>query len=518
MEVPFLRLGVDDLGVVRIEDAREPVPSLDVGPVAVEDAFLGERPAGADPVQVVLQASADPIGDRLVEVDPVELAGGEAIQVLPALGAVEALVDASIGAEDQALGAARIDLERVKVGVDFSGAVLAERLAAVFRDVEGEAENVDALGVLGVHADLREVEGPRVQLAAAAPALSAVVRAEDAAHLARDVVDPAGSALARLDDGVDDLRIPAVDREADPAGRAGKARRKLRPGRPSVGRLENAAEVPAVGRVGTRGKGPGLTLPGIERGVERVGAGGIQDDVAAAHPIRIGRRGLQGGAPGLAAVARDVEAPLSAPRPEVAERRDPGDVRVRGVDHDAGDRARALQPDVLPGLAAVLGEVDAVAPGRAVAIVALAAADPDRLRIRRRHGDGADRSDRFFLEDPGEGPAVVGRLRDAAAREPHVEDVGVRGIEGDLGDAPAHHRRPDRAGLQGLQAGLVEARGGGRGRCGRLLGHGEDDGGEQAQHRQDDPPHQCSFRKTGERISAARRDSAGSGTKISIGG
>ncbi len=419
---------------------------------------------GPDPVQVVLQAAADPVGDARVEAQPVELARREAVQVLPGLPAVEALVGAAVGPEQQALRAPRIDRERVVVRVDLLEAVLAEGLAAVLRDVERVAEHVDAVGILGVDADLREVERPRIETARSRPALASVLRAEDAAAAAPDLVDVVRARFVGLNDGVEDLRVLGRDREPDARRAGGQSVAELLPGRAAVARLEDAADVLSVRGRGARREGPGRPLTGVEHGVDRARIGGIEGDLAAADPIRVGGRRLQRRPPGLAAVVRDVEPALAPRRPEVAERGDPGRLRVFRMDGDSRDRPRGLQSHVGEGLAAVRREVDAVSPGRAVPVVAFSRADPQRLRVRGRDGDGADRGDGLLLEDPLERAAVVRGLREASGREADVEDVGVLGVERDVGDPSAHHRRPDRPGLEGLEARRLEE---GRRRSGR---------------------------------------------------
>src|SRR6185436_5019539 len=118
--------------------------------------------------------------------------------VLPRLRPVEALVDAAVGAQEQALRRAGVDGQGVAIGVHALGAVLTPGLPPVLRDVDHEAEDVDDLVVRGIHADLAEVERARVQLALALPRLSRVVGAEDAAPLAVGLAEVAGAALLAL--------------------------------------------------------------------------------------------------------------------------------------------------------------------------------------------------------------------------------------------------------------------------------------------------------------------------------
>src|SRR4029077_17481446 len=154
------------------------------GPVTVPDAVLRPGVARTDPGLVVLQSAADPVGRALVYVDPIVLPGGEAVLELPGLAAVHALVESAIGAEQQATGPARIDDEVVIVGVDVLEPVLPPGLPSVLRDVDDEAEDVDALVVGRVDADLAEVERARIEPAHPGPVLARIVRAEHPTGLA----------------------------------------------------------------------------------------------------------------------------------------------------------------------------------------------------------------------------------------------------------------------------------------------------------------------------------------------
>ena len=235
MDVPLLRFRVDDVRVAGIEDAVEAVPAPDRDPVGVDDSVLGPRPARADPVLVVLQPAADTVRGAEVHVDAIELAGRHPGEVLPAFARLVALVEAAVGAEQKPLGVARVDGERVGVGVDLLEEVLTERPASVVGDVQGEAEDVHAFVVRGIDADLAEVERARVERARARPGLSAVVGPEHPAAPAAHLVDAARARLVALHDRVHDLRVLGVDGEADaprgggqPAGRA-CARSRRRP-------------------------------------------------------------------------------------------------------------------------------------------------------------------------------------------------------------------------------------------------------------------------------------------------
>ena len=127
------------------------------------------------------KAAVDPVRLAHVHGDAVELADRQVLRMLPVLPAVERQEDAAVAAGDHVVGVLRVDPQGVAVGVDRRVGLGPEGLAAVARDVQRHAEDVDAPVVVGVDADLAEVERPRAQVVDLDPRLAAVVGAEDAA-------------------------------------------------------------------------------------------------------------------------------------------------------------------------------------------------------------------------------------------------------------------------------------------------------------------------------------------------
>src|SRR5690606_4534122 len=110
-----------------------------------------------------------------------------------------------------------------------------------------------------------------------------------------------------------------------------------------------------------------------------------------------------------------------------------------GVDADAGDRAGVLEPEVLPGAAAVGRLVDAVTLHHVPAELDLAHPYVDDVGIRLAHGDGADRrAADLAVGDRAPGQTSVGRLPQPAARRTEV--ILVR-----PGDAAGHGDRASAA-------------------------------------------------------------------------
>ena len=100
-----------------------------------------------------------------------------------------------------------------------------------------------------------------------------------------------------------------------------------------------------------------------------------------------------------------------------------------------------LQPDVLPGLAAVVALVDAVAVADAALAVVLAGADPDDVRVLRVEGDAADGVRTLAVEDRRPGGAGVGRLPHAAGG--HRDEVmgAVARVDREADDAAGREPR-----------------------------------------------------------------------------
>src|SRR5262249_31273193 len=230
--------------------------------------------------------------------------------------------------------------------------------------------------------------------------------------------------LRRVDDGVDDLRVLAVEVEADAA--------KVALRQPLPDPVPRLAAVGCSVQPTTRSPLPGgvvavvtvlqrhiawvaielVALP-LPRGDEqRLRIGRTHLNVDDASPLIDG----QDLVPGLAAVRRLVEPTFAAWPVESSERADVDDVGVGGMNGDTTDLKTLLESHVLPGLAAVRGLVDAIAIRHRVARVVLSCSHPDDFRVGLGHGNVANRDSVFPVELMLEGHAVVGRLEQPARR------------------------------------------------------------------------------------------------------
>ncbi len=251
------------------------------------------------------------------------------------------------------------------VPVDAADTGVDKRLAAVVGDVKRDAEDVDALVVVRVHANLPVIERPRHQVVELLPALALVVGTEDAAlvdvggvglrHLAAVVHRAVG--LVGLHDGVDDARVLAVDRDAAAAERAvGQPRGHFLPCLAAVrGLAETGVRPPLRFRAAA---GERVAPHRVGRGVQGFRIGGVHRQVDETGVLV---DELDTG-PRLAAIISLEQAALLVRTPHVSESGDVNDLRILRVHDDTADVARLFEAHVRPRLAAVDGLVDAVAP------------------------------------------------------------------------------------------------------------------------------------------------------------
>ncbi len=461
-----LRRRVERAIVGRVEHRVEAVAAADLEPVLVQDPVVPRRRARPAPVRVVLQAAADAIRHRVVEPDVIELRDGERALIEPAAAAVVRDAEPAVVAFHEVARVLRVHPDDAVVAVQRLSR-LAPRLAAVVG--HRVLHLVQSRVVARVDEQLARIAGARVVVAHEAPRAPLVVAAIDAAAplLVRDA---RRVALALLDRGVDDVRVRAVDGDADAAQRAGRQPvrdaagrdvRELRPRPPRVGGLPER-------RAGaTADEAERLAAALVGGGVERVRVARVHHDFGDAGVLVA----LQDELPAAPAVARLVQPALRARRPQLAGDGDVDEVAVRRVRDDARDVAALAEADVRPRAAAVGRLVDAVAPPRALPVRRLAGADPDDVRVALEEAERADRVHALALEHGRQRDRVVGGLPDAAGSARDVDGRRIGFEDGDVGDAAGHRRGADRAEAEG-----GERRGvlGPRGASGR-----EADGGEQ---------------------------------------
>ena len=455
--VAVLRFAVDHARVDGILEHHEPVAALDCRPVMVGDAGRAADRAGAAPVVVVLHAAADVVRRRHVVAHVVEEPDGQVGKERPGLRLIVGRRQSAVVADDDVVGVARVDPDRVDVVVDRLRDVGRNRLAPVKRLVQADAAEIHHFRVVRIDAHLAEVHRAWIGVVDLPPRRPAVVRAIQACRLriqrlggaaAAGLWRATGSAGAflgggaatglgrdrALDQRVEDVGTLPIHVHGDaPEGTVGNPGLQSRPRLAAVGGFpEPAARTSAV-------HAARRPAPLVGGRVEHLAVGRIHHQIVRAGLVV----DLQHLPPRLACVDRLVDAALASGPEERPGRRHEDDVVRARVDHDAVDVLRRAQADVRVRLAAVGGFVDAVAPRCALAVVRLARADPDEVRVALRDGEIADRDQPLILELGLERRAVVHRLPDAAVRRADVEDRGVRLVGGDVGDPTRHRGRAD---------------------------------------------------------------------------
>ena len=116
-------------------------------------------------------------------------------------------------------------------------------------------------------------------------------------------------------------------------------------------------------------------------------------------------------------------------------------LRIVGIHHDAGDQAGVRQAHVGPGAARVVGFVDTVAGGDAIANhPGFARARPYHRMLGRIDRQRADRLRRLLVEDRAPAVAATRRFPDAARSRADVGDVRVSRHADDGARAISVHR------------------------------------------------------------------------------
>src|SRR5262249_14094303 len=272
---------------------------------------------------------------------------------------------------------------------------------AVGRFGDVQSAGINDLGIARINANLAVIHRAVVVVTHQTPGLALVVRAPDAASLrvwrliGLRLLAAAKTAAARLlftaarpaarsdfDLRVDDVRVRARDIEADAPqqdfGYSGAF--ELGPRLAGVNRLPDCA-------AGTAAIEPPVRAAAlVRRGVKRLRVNRINHDVGQGgvfvNELDVGPR--------LTAVGGLVDATFFVRTEQTSERRDINRIRVLRINDDTRDGLCLFQPDVSECLAAVGRFIDPVAESGTLAVVRLARADPDDIRIGLANGDVAD--------------------------------------------------------------------------------------------------------------------------------
>ena len=361
----------------------------------------------------------------------VHLGDGELLAI-PGASAVGRNRDVAVVPDDHTVAVGRVDPHVVVV----AARRLAERhvhrgRSAVERFRERRTEEIRFVVAVGGHGHAGVVGLAARQLAVVgddAPRLAAVVRAPQLAVVGRLAVPR--HAVAGLDQSIDAARVARRDGEPHLAERLQREAvgGELRPRGAAVARRVDPAPRPAALPA------PGVDLDLPHPGEENPRVGRVHDDVRRAGTLVHEQHPL----PGLPAVRRAVDPPLLLRPVAVPQRGDVDDVRIAGVDDDAGDAACVVEPHVLPGLAGIGGLVDPVADRDVAADPCFPCAGPHDVGVGRGDGERTDRLHRLVIEDRLPVHAAVGGFPDAARGRPGVVDALVARDAGDRGHAISH--------------------------------------------------------------------------------
>src|SRR5919106_6616877 len=209
MNFAFLALRVKGVAVGRIEYDIKTVAARQTDPIRVADAFLALHTAGTDPILIVLKSASDAeVRFRIVQSDPQKFSRRNAIEMLPAFPSRETLIHAAIRPEQQTLAdrrfgwlalvlglrrfrrrhGARLNYQRVTIGMNFIGKIFAKIPAALIRNQQCVLEQINAVIICRIDADLAEIERPRIDCAYTDPFFASVFGTKHAAALAAQIV------------------------------------------------------------------------------------------------------------------------------------------------------------------------------------------------------------------------------------------------------------------------------------------------------------------------------------------
>ena len=427
---PVLQLRIDDVGILGVHHGIEAIAPQRHIPVRIADAAPQSLRRPSHGI-VVLRPTIDVVEGLVVGGrDLVVLGKRQVREMPPALAEIECLVQSAVVAQDQMLGVVRVEGDGVMVDMHALGRQPAPALASVVGHLHEGVHGIDAVEAMRIGVELMIVHGRgRLVARSPAPVFAHVLRAEGAALVPR-----------RLDDGVEHVRPHGGDGEPDPPlVPGGKPAVDRPPGLAAIGGLVDARagtpvdHRPLVPAPLPRGSVHHLRVARIE--VDFVDAGVLVD--------------LEHEFPALARVSRPVEPALAARRPQRPLRRREHGARIVGMHRDHADMQRGLESHVAERAPPVHRLVDPVPVAHRALPVVLAGAYPEGEVVPRIERDGTDGVGPVVVEDGVPGCPCVGGLPHTAGGGRDVPGAAVGRVDGDVGDAPRGHGRPDAAPAEG---------------------------------------------------------------------
>ena len=323
----------------------------------------------------------------------------------------------------------RVDPHRVIVGVDLALQHVGEGLAAIIRSRQRRCWHIDPLRIHRIAKDFAIIPMALNFLVAPFPRIAAIGGAE-------------GAAIGTNCGRIQHVGLARAEGDTHPADRGGgKAIAHPCPGIAAIGAAPQAAFLAAADHAPLAPfalEGGGINYVGVARM-----HGHFHDPGELAGP--------QQARPCFAAIAGAIQAAFLARPPQRAQRRHINRVAIIGMHKDAAHMPAFLQPHMLPGRAAILRPIDAIAIERAAHIVLLAGAEPDGVGILRVKRYRPHRHAALAFEDGRPACPGIHRLPQAARGAGGIDDALIGGMHGKPRHSPAWHGRADFAPFECLQ-------------------------------------------------------------------
>src|SRR5262249_55313306 len=163
--------------------------------------------------------------------------------------------------------------------MNFFAQVFAKSFAAIIRHQQCEAQNINALIICRIYANLTEIKWTRIHGAHARPSFPSVIGAKNPARLATQIIQPAKPSFITLHHGHDYPRVTRADRQTNATRLSRQTVAELLPSRATIRALENSADVFAASHSGTRIETPRCALSGIKHRVNRLCVRRIEDHI-----------------------------------------------------------------------------------------------------------------------------------------------------------------------------------------------------------------------------------------------
>ena len=136
--------------------------------------------------------------------------------------------------------------------MSFFGKIFAKIVAAIIRHEQRELEQINALIVRRVDANLTEIKRTRIHSAHPRPCFAAIFGTKNSAALTAQIVRRTDSAFIALHDRHDNFWIAGANCQTNAASLSGKTAAEFFPACATVSALENSADVFAPGHARAR--------------------------------------------------------------------------------------------------------------------------------------------------------------------------------------------------------------------------------------------------------------------------